>query len=231
MKLFDRRAYVQLATFLLLCLGGWGLFCGCKSNARKENASATVPVPAASGQEAAPITTDQATLTNPELPIELIPIDSFFNCFQMRYKPRHCEVAADFTKSVDPKLRHFQRVAVILSNGQQAEIHLQDFGAFAIWKNAAGNLEMLTTMVTNIGVLMHLHTLGPDLKTLGTFEVARRTYIMGEESVKKGTFQAGEGDNYVYTVVTRRKNTLIDSLNGLVVVAQTGNYRVLDEVR
>jgi hypothetical protein len=160
---------------------------------------------------------------------ETIGISEFLAAFKEHQRPQTCEISSDFTKAVDPSLRHFHRVAVIMEDGSTAQIKLQDFGAWAIWKNAAGNYEMLSTIVNNIGVLMHLHTLSPQFQSLGNFEVARRTYIMGEDCVKRGSFAAG--DNYAYTVVTDKKGQRIDSLNGLVIVAASGNYKVMDEIR
>ncbi len=148
--------------------------------------------------------------------------------FYMHAKPIQCEIPDNFYKEVDPKLTHFERVEIDLGNGKRSEIAMQNFGAWAMWKNSIGNYEMLTTMVNDIGYLMHLSTYSPEFKPLGSFEVARRSNFKGQESIKRGQFS--EGDNYSYTVVIKQDGKQIQNLSGLVIVAPSGNYKVMNEV-
>lgn len=212
--------------FLLVCLFG------CKGEPVKQPDAASAIGNVKPEQPLAPPATpvqESAPDPLPDLKLESLTIADFLGQFKFAKKPKECVIATDFAKKVDPTLHHFERVEVILPDTRRQEIKLQNFGAWAIWKNEDRNYEMLTTMVNNIGVLMHIHTLSPRFELLGSFEVARRSYIQGDESIKQGHFEPG--DNYMYTVVTTRKGEMIDSLNGLVVIAASGNYKVMDEVR
>ena len=122
-----------------------------------------------------------------ELRLETLDLESFLGKFKYRQKPNSYTIGTDFEGKVDPLLYHFQRVEVELPD-TTTEIRMQNFGAWAIWKNRELNWEMITSMITDKGVMMHFHTLSPKLRTLNSFEIARRIKVDGTETYKRGKF-------------------------------------------
>ncbi len=218
----DHSPFLRIVWLVLIAT--WIVGCGATSDS-KTNMPDSVATAAQGAASASDASSDPAL----DMKMESLPVAEFIAQFHLQKRPETCELAKDFAKKIDPTLRHFERVEVILADGRRTEIRMQQFGAWGIWKNSAGNYEMLTTLVNNVGTLMHLHTLNPRFESLGTFEVARRSYFDGEESVKKGYFE--DELNYRYTVASRRDGVRIDSVTGWVVVANTGNYKIMDEVR
>jgi hypothetical protein len=208
------------------------LLAACNSSApKKQPASAASPLEGGSlvPQTHKPAPNPAPTDTPTDLQLTSLTVADFLAKFHYRMRPDDCVIAPDFVKKIDPTLNHFERVEVILADGKRTELRMQSFGAWAIWKNFDGNYEMLTTTIGGGGVLMHLHTLDRRFESLGSIELARRSNIEGDETVKRGSFL--EGDNYRYTVVTHRDGARIDSANGHIVILTSGNYKVLDEIR
>jgi hypothetical protein len=104
---------------------------------------------------------------------------------------------------------------------------MQYFGAWAIWKNVSNNWEMLTTMTNDHGTLMHFHTLNPRFESLGSFEIARRTEDDYAVTIRRGQFTNDE--TYEYTVATRNREVLSDSVHGMTVVTPSGKYKTFPE--
>ena len=162
-----------------------------------------------------------------EMKLERLTEEEFLSKFRFRAKPKDYYLGTDFFDKVDPSLYHFQRVEVVGADGKATEIRMQWFGAWAIWKNVEDNWEMLTTMTNDAGVMMHFHTLKPNFESIGSFEIARRTVDGEAVTIRKGKFT--NDDTYEYTVATRNRGVLSDSVNGLMVILPSGNYKYLSE--
>lgn len=162
-----------------------------------------------------------------ELSLETMSEKDFLSKFRYRAKPLDYFIGTDFEGEIDPQLYHFQRVEVALPDGAKTEIRMQYFGAWAIWKNAEGNWEMLTTMTNQQGIIMHFHTLDPQFVSLGNFEIARRTVDGEAVTIRRGKFK--NDDTYEYTVATRNRGVLSDTVNGLMVVTASGKHKLISE--
>lgn len=162
-----------------------------------------------------------------ELKLESLSQADFLARFRFRAMPKDYFIGTDFEQMIDSTLHHFERVEVVLPSGGRTEIRMQYFGAWAIWKNEVGNWEMLTTMTTASGTLMHFHTLDPSFVSLGSFEIARRTTTDMALTIRRGRFITD--DTYEYTVATRSMGVLSDSIQGRMIVMPSGNYKVLAE--
>lgn len=162
-----------------------------------------------------------------EMKLERLTESEFLSKFRFRAKPKDYYIGTDFMDKIDPTLYHFQRVEVVGADGKATEIRMQWFGAWAIWKNIEDNWEMLTTMTSDAGVIMHLHTLKPNFESIGSFEIARRTVDGEAVTIRRGKFT--NDDTYEYTVATRNRGVLADSVNGLMVILPSGNYKYLSE--
>ena len=123
---------------------------------------------------------------------------------------------------------HFERVEVELAD-TTTEIRMQNFGAWAIWRNIDLNYEMITSMITNNGVMMHFHTLSPKLKSINSFEVARRINVDGTETYKVGEFTNDESYHYTFYTTVQGQGT--DSMKGGMIIPASGNYMMLGESR
>ena len=162
------------------------------------------------------------------LKLEHLDLKSFLGKFKYRNKPVNYSIGTDFETKVDPGLYHFERVDVKVAD-TTSEIRMQNFGAWAIWRNVDLNYEMITSMVTENGVMMHFHTLSPKLKSINSFEVARRITVDATETYKVGKFSTDE--SYQYTFYTTVHGEGTDSIKGGMIIPASGNYMMLGESR
>jgi hypothetical protein len=212
-----RVAVVGLACFI---------FAGCGGDDLAEKGAVGQQKVVGNALPPRPVPTEMGAMPA-ELKLETLSEKEFLGKFRFREKPLDYFIGTDFYEKIDPSLYHFQRVEVVLADGTKTEVRMQYFGAWAIWKNTAGNWEMLTTMTNDHGIMMHFHTLNPRFESLGSFEIARRTQDGEAVTIRRGKFT--NDDTYEYTVATRDRGVLQDTVNGLMVVVNSGNYKVLSE--
>ncbi|MEM7036240.1 MAG: hypothetical protein AAF570_04605 [Bacteroidota bacterium] len=160
---------------------------------------------------------------------DTITTDEFKAAFKYDTPPKEFRIEPDFREKLLPELPHFKYLALQLDPNMAIPFKMEDFYAYSLRENSAGNWEIVSIRANDTGAFMYISILHPNFSLINSIEVARATEHNGTRIHKHGNFTNDQTYQYFYTL--HNNNILQDSLSGKQIIPPTGNVKFLNEQR